>query len=229
MTVSVEVRKRLAGPQGDFVLDVAFESTSPRIVLYGHSGAGKSLTLGCLAGLVTPDSGRIRIDERTLYDSGARIDVPSRERQVAYLFQDYALFPHLTVRQNIAFALRRGWLNPGRGSRHPAVEQWIERFELRNIAGSYPAAISGGQKQRVALARALAAQPRLLLLDEPFSALDPGLRQRMRAELSSLQQQLQVPMLLITHDIADVEALAEHLIELQDGRIVRNEALPRAR
>ncbi|WP_343741240.1 ABC transporter ATP-binding protein [Herbaspirillum huttiense] len=221
MSVDLHLQKELRAADRVFSLDITLASDSQRIVLYGPSGSGKSLTLKAIAGLMRPDSGHIRIQGRTLFDSAQGIDVRVQERNVAYLFQDYALFPHLTVAQNIAFGLARGSINLRRPAEHPAVRQWLQAFELEAIAHSRPAQISGGQRQRVALARALVAEPDLLLLDEPFSALDLSLRQRMRSELAELQSRLQVPMLLITHDPADVEALGQTVFELRDGRLHR--------
>ncbi|QBP75519.1 ATP-binding cassette domain-containing protein [Herbaspirillum huttiense] len=221
MSVDLHLQKELRAADRVFSLDITLASDSQRIVLYGPSGSGKSLTLKAIAGLMRPDSGHIRIQGRTLFDSAQGIDVRVQERNVAYLFQDYALFPHLTVAQNIAFGLARGSINLRRPAEHPAVRQWLQAFELEAIAHSRPAQISGGQRQRVALARALVAEPDMLLLDEPFSALDLSLRQRMRSELAELQSRLQVPMLLITHDPADVEALGQTVFELRDGRLHR--------
>ena len=221
MSVDLHLQKELRAADRVFSLDITLASDSQRIVLYGPSGSGKSLTLKAIAGLMRPDSGHIRIQGRTLFDSAQGIDVRVQERNVAYLFQDYALFPHLTVAQNIAFGLARGSINLRRPAEHPAVRQWLQAFELDAIAHSRPAQISGGQRQRVALARALVAEPDMLLLDEPFSALDLSLRQRMRSELDELQSRLQVPMLLITHDPADVEALGQTVFELRDGRLHR--------
>ncbi len=221
VSVDLYLQKELRAADRVFSLDITLASDSQRIVLYGPSGSGKSLTLKAIAGLMRPDSGHIRIQGRTLFDSTQGIDVRVQERNVAYLFQDYALFPHLTVAQNIAFGLARGSVNLRRPAEHPAVRQWLQAFELDTIAHSRPSQISGGQRQRVALARALVAEPDMLLLDEPFSALDLSLRQRMRAELADLQTRLQVPMLLITHDPADVEALGQTVFELRDGRLHR--------
>ncbi len=220
MSVELQIRKQLRAADRVFDLDIAFASDSQRIVLYGPSGSGKSLTLKAIAGLMTPDAGHIRLNGRTLFDAGQGIDLRVQERNVAYLFQDYALFPHLTVAQNIAFGLARGCFNLRRPADHPAVARWLQAFELQAIAHSHPAQISGGQRQRVALARALVAEPDILLLDEPFSALDLSLRERMRDELAQLQTRLQVPMLLITHDPADVDALGQTVFELRDGRIL---------
>jgi molybdate transport system ATP-binding protein len=219
MSMQITVRKRLVSQDRQFGLDIAFESDSRRIALFGPSGAGKSLTLRAVAGLLAPDSGRIVLNGRTLFDSDSGIDVRPQERRVAYLFQDYALFPHLTVAQNIAFGLSRGWRNPARRVLPPEAARWIDAFGLREIVNQYPAQISGGQKQRVALARALVTSPDIVLLDEPFSALDPALRTRMREELRSLQESLDVPMVVISHDPQDVEILGDHVLEIREGRI----------
>ncbi|WP_238922852.1 ABC transporter ATP-binding protein [Achromobacter ruhlandii] len=223
MSVDLRIRKNMVSGERHFSLDVAFSSKSKRIALFGPSGAGKSLTLRAVAGLLRPDAGRIEINGRVLFDSDARLSVAPQARRVAYLFQDYALFPHLTVAQNIAFGSRRGWLNPPRRAVSAEARRWVDAFELGAILGSYPHEISGGQKQRVALARALMLKPEIMLLDEPFSALDSQLRGKMRQELDTLQRQLDVPMLLITHDPADVEALADEVFELRDGKVRRRD------
>ncbi|KAF1006301.1 MAG: Sulfate/thiosulfate import ATP-binding protein CysA [Luteibacter sp.] len=216
MSVDIAIRMTLGGSDRRFELDVAFASSHRRVVLYGPSGAGKSLTLRAIAGLVTPAAGHVRIDGRTLFD--ARINVAARDRGVGYVFQDYALFPHLTVAQNIGFGLTRGWSNPRRRQPDPRVRRWLDLFELGAVADHHPAQLSGGQRQRTALARALAPGPRIVLLDEPFSALDPALRGRMRDELRDLQARLDLQLLMITHDPADVAALDGHTIEIRDGR-----------
>lgn len=219
MNVDIDFRRVIAHEQRRFTLDVVFRSSSRRVVLFGPSGAGKSLTLQAIAGLLTPDEGRLAVNGHVLFDSGRGVNVPPPARKVGYLFQDYALFPHLTVAQNVAFGLRRGLFNPRRSQLPDAAARWLQTFELEAIGDNLPAEISGGQKQRVALARALAAKPDILLLDEPFSALDPPLRARMRAELAALQTRLDLQMLVITHDPADAEALGEHVLEIRDGRI----------
>jgi len=156
---------------------------------------------------------------RTLYASAERVKLSPQQRRLAYVFQDYALFPHLTVRQNIAFACRRGWTNPPRRVRDDAVERWIEAFGLQSVAGHYPHQVSGGQRQRTALARSLTNEPAALLLDEPFAALDKGLRQRLREDLAALQHELGIPMLMITHDDEDVRLLADQVVHLQAGSV----------
>ena len=213
-------RRRSRQHDERFHLDVSFASDASRLVLFGASGAGKSLTLQAIAGLLRPDRGHVRIAGDTLLDRAAGVAVAARDRRLAYLFQDYALFPHLTVRQNVAFGLQRGWRNPSRQVGDPRVRAWLETLELETLADRYPEQLSGGQKQRTALARALAGEPRALLLDEPFAALDGPLRQRLRTQLSALQTRLSLPMLLITHDAADVEHFAEAVIAIDHGRVV---------
>lgn len=219
MQIKIDIRKTLRAGQRAFRLAARLESDSRRVVIYGASGAGKSQLLKAVAGLMTPDQGRIEVDGRCLFDRGAGIDVAPQQRQVAYLFQDYALFPHLNVRQNIAFGLRRGWLNPAARTDSAEVRYWLEAFELDLVAHQRPHQLSGGQRQRVALARALVAHPRALLLDEPFAALDPALRARMRGELDALQRRLDIPMMLITHDPDDVRAFGDHVLRMTDGTL----------
>ncbi len=219
MLLDLDIRKTLHAGKQRFRLDVRLRTDSRRIVILGPSGAGKSLTLKAIAGLLRPDAGHIRVDGHVLFDAAQGIDLAPQQRALAYVFQDYALFPHLTVRQNIAFPLVRGWLNPRRRHQDRQVEYWCEAFQLGQVADQYPHELSGGQKQRTALARALVTQPRALLLDEPFAALDPSLRARMRSELSDLQQRLQVPMVLITHDPEDAAVFGDHVLDLRDGRI----------
>ncbi|MFK4448325.1 molybdate transport system ATP-binding protein [Caballeronia udeis] len=223
--LTVRLRKHFVTPERDFMLDIAFRSTSQRIVLFGSSGAGKSLTLQTIAGLLTPDEGEIVLNETTLLDTANAIDLSPQARRIAYLFQDYALFPHLNVRQNIAFGLKRGWWNPSKHVAHADVDYWLRAFDLTQVARQFPAQLSGGQKQRVALARALVPHPQLLLLDEPFSALDMALRQRMRQELADLQSRLDIPMVLITHDPDDVAMFGDQVVNLREGLVQPDDAL----
>ncbi|MFM0505427.1 sulfate/molybdate ABC transporter ATP-binding protein [Paraburkholderia caffeinilytica] len=222
MPLAVDIRKTFASAERRFTLDVSFKAITQRVVLFGPSGAGKSLTLQAIAGLLRPDEGAITLHGDTLFDSARGIDQKPQARKIAYLFQDYALFPHLNVRQNIGFGLQQGWLNPRARIAHPHVDYWLDALELKSVAGNHPAQLSGGQKQRVALARALVAEPRLLLLDEPFSALDSALRQRMRRELSDLQTRLDIPMVLITHDPDDVAAFGDQVVQVSDGCVREN-------
>jgi len=215
----VDLRRVLVHDQARFELDVRFASDASRLALYGPSGAGKTQTLKMIAGIARPDGGRVAVAGRLVYDSSRGLSLSPQERQLGYVFQDYALFPHLSVRQNIAFGLRRGLLNPSRTFAAAAVERWVLAFRLESVIGHYPHQLSGGQRQRTALARALVNEPTALLLDEPFAALDKGLRQRLREELKGLQEQLRIPMLLITHDDEDLRMLADEVVRLRAGRV----------
>ena len=219
MSFDVDIQKVVGGDRRRFSLAVRFRTQARRTVIYGPSGAGKSLTLQAIAGLLTPDSGRIAFEGEAVYDGEAGIDVPARQRGFGFLFQDYALFPKLSVRQNIAFGLSKGLRNPSEHDGGEAVERWLQTFELAEVARQRPGELSGGQRQRVALARALLNTPRALLLDEPFSALDPELRQRMRAELDELLERVAVPVLMITHDPVDLDWFGDEVLYLRDGRI----------
>lgn len=230
MSFDVHIEKTVASGQRRFHLRVRFQTQGQRTVIYGPSGAGKSLTLQALAGLLTPDAGRIAFRGEVLFDSLAGTDVPARQRHFGYLFQDYALFPRLNVRQNIAFGLYRGPVNPparatGRGI-DGAVDRWLDAFELNDVAGQRPAELSGGQRQRTALARALVNSPRALLLDEPFSALDPELRSRMRNELDALLRRIDIPVVMITHDPEDLGWFGDEALYLRDGAVTAMPAEP---
>jgi len=223
MKLDVQIRMRLKAEDRVFQLDVAFQSAKSLIVIFGPSGAGKSVTIQAIAGLITPDEGRIVLDGRTLFDATAAVNLAARERNVGYMFQDYALFPHFTVAQNVGFPLQHSLWNGNSGA--AMVQDFLAKFDLADLRASYPRQLSGGQRQRVALARALIRKPDVLLLDEPLAALDPVLRGKTRGELLKLQQSFAVPMVVITHDPADVEAFAEDLIILESGRVARQISL----
>ena len=217
--LDVHIRLTLQSPERSFAVDAAFRSTAHRTALLGPSGSGKSTALQAIAGLLPGVQGHVRVDGQALLDSALGIDRPARERGVGFVFQDYALFPHLTVHQNLCFGVRR----LGRAPTPEAmerVEALMAQFDIEPLRRAYPRHLSGGQRQRVALARALATAPRLLLLDEPLSALDTELRTRLRAELAQMLARVQVPTLLVTHDPQDVEALAESVVRLDGGRVV---------
>ncbi|GHG02911.1 ABC transporter ATP-binding protein [Deinococcus piscis] len=201
------------GP-GRFELHVNRQLSSRRTALVGPSGSGKSLFLQTLAGLVRAERGRVMFGAEPLQDTARGLWVPPQQRGLGYMFQDYALFPHLTVAQNLAAGRRRGWLNPPRRRHDPEVEAWLDRLGLRDTAGLYPHQISGGQAQRTALGRTLLARPRALLLDEPFSALDPALRRELGSELLALLDSLDLPVILVTHDHAEAERLMDEVVTL---------------
>ncbi len=221
--------RRLRLGTSQFQLSIAWRSDARRLVLFGPSGAGKTQTLRVLAGLAAADQGHARLAGDTLFDTQAGIALSPQQRRLAYMFQDYALFPHLSLRQNIAFGRHPGWTNPPRRTCDEVTEQWIERFRLQSVADHLPHQVSGGQRQRTALARALVTQPRALLLDEPFAALDKALRRRLREELSELQSSLKMPLIVITHDDDDVQELADEVLHLFAGQVMSaDEAAARA-
>jgi molybdate transport system ATP-binding protein len=219
MLIQIDVEKELVSRGRSFRLEAAFSSEEQFVVLFGPSGSGKTLTLQSVAGLVTPDAGRIALNGRVLFDSKHGINVPSRSRGIGYLFQDYALFPHLSVAENVGFAIKKSfrWRLSRQDRRR--VEELLDIFEIPHLAESFPFDLSGGQKQRVALARALIRRPDILLLDEPFSALDTLLRVRLRRELSDIQARFDIPVIMITHDPEDIETFAETLVTYEHGRV----------
>ncbi|MEO6025186.1 MAG: ATP-binding cassette domain-containing protein [Burkholderiales bacterium] len=227
MNLEVSIRKSLQAQGRRFELDVEFNSSDQVMVIFGASGSGKTLTMQAIAGLIKPDSGRISLNGGIVFDSAHGINLPARERKVGYLFQDYALFPHMTVAENIGFSLLRTALGGLGKDALRQVNEFLAVFELEEMGNNYPQHLSGGQRQRVALARALIRKPDILLLDEPFAALDPMLRERMRVELLSIQARFGIPMMLITHDPADVEFFAEKLLVFKQGRVQQDMSLPK--
>ena len=217
--LDVHIRLALQSAERRFEVDAAFRSGAHRTALLGPSGSGKSTVLQAIAGLLPQVQGHVRVDGQTLLDSASGIDRPARERGVGFVFQDYALFPHLTVHRNLCFGVRRLGRAPAAGAL-ARIEALMAQFDIDGLRDAYPRHLSGGQRQRVALARALATEPRLLLLDEPLSALDSELRIRLRAELAELLARVQVPTLLVTHDPQDVQALAQSVVRLDGGRVV---------
>jgi molybdate transport system ATP-binding protein len=221
MRFDVDIVKRVVAQGRAFDLTVQFQVDAERLALFGPSGAGKSLTLQVLAGLVRPDGGRIVIDDETWLDRRRNIELPARARRVGYVFQDYALFPHRTVRDNVAAARVRWFPRPQAPAERQEIDELLDAFALNDVRNSYPVQLSGGQRQRTALARAMAARPRLLLLDEPFSSLDSALRLRLRSDLLDVQRRFGIPMVLITHDPDDLAQCAESVVVLRDGRVAR--------
>lgn len=210
MSISVDIEKKL----GSFHLRVAFEAENETMALLGASGCGKSVTLKCIAGIMTPDRGRIVLDGETLFDSERRVNLPPQRRCVGYLFQQYALFPNMTVQQNILCGIRTG----SRAENQRAAAEQLRRFRLDGLEKRYPSQLSGGQAQRVALARILASQPRAILLDEPFSALDAKIRQQMREELKKIQSDLGITVVFVTHDQEEAMSLSHRIVVMNKGK-----------
>jgi len=204
----------------DFTLDLAFDVGNEILTLFGPSGAGKSMAVRCIAGLLRPDSGLIRHDSTVWFDRSARINLRPQARRVGLVFQDYALFPHLTVEQNIAFGLAR----LGTVERRGIVGSLLEEMHIRGLEDRYPDELSGGQQQRVALARALAPSPAVLLLDEPFSAVDVTVRTRLLRLVADVQRRRGRPTVFITHDLEDAFLLSDRLAVIERGRILREGA-----
>jgi len=219
MLFEVDMEKTMETAGRRFTLAGRFSTEGSRVVLFGPSGSGKSLTLRVLAGLLRPDRGRVKVGGRVLFDSESGRNVPSRRRRVGFMFQNYALFPHLTVRDNVAFGLKR-LLRRLDAASAKRVDEFLDAFGLKHQAGHRPAELSGGQRQRVALARCLVTNPDLLLLDEPFSALDQPLRIKMRGELSTVLEAYKVPTVLVTHDQDEAGDFAETVIFYRQGKVV---------
>ena len=208
MSLSVNIRKNL----GDFRLDVAFESGDEVLALLGASGCGKSVTLKCIAGILTPDEGRIVLNGRVLFDAEEHINLPPQKRNVGYLFQQYALFPNMNVRQNILSGAR------GRKDAEEAAGRLMEKMHLGDLVQKRPHQLSGGQQQRVALARILISEPELLLLDEPFSALDSYLRWELEMELADILRDFEGPAVFVSHSREEVVRLCRSVCVLKEGK-----------
>jgi molybdate transport system ATP-binding protein len=218
----IEVRIAKRFPPGEdspgFSLEVEFKAAGGITVLFGPSGAGKTLTLEAIAGFVRPDSGRILLDDSILFDGETGVNVPPRSRNCGYVFQNYALFPHMSLRENLLFAADR----KPRLERSRRVAQMLDQFELSAVASRRPHEVSGGEKQRCSIARALIGEPRLLLLDEPARGLDAPLRFALYELLRKVRAEFSPPILLVTHDLDEAFALGEQMLVLQGGRIVQS-------
>ena len=213
MSLIVRIKKQL----GSFKLDVEFQAENGVTCLLGASGCGKSMTLKCIAGIEKPDSGYIELDGEVLFDSERRINLPPQRRKVGYLFQNYALFPNMTVRQNILCGLYR---ERDRNSREAQLRQMLRTMQLEGLESHKPSQLSGGQQQRVALARILVNEPRLLLLDEPFSALDEHLRDALKIELRDQLQKFGREVLMVTHDRTEAYNMSREIAVMHEGRIL---------
>lgn len=213
MSLVVDIEKRL----GDFTLRTSFETDGGVLGLLGASGCGKSMTLKCIAGIERPDRGRIILDGVTLYDSERRVNLPPQQRQVGYLFQNYALFPNMTVRQNILCGLRA---EKDRQRKEKALEDVVKLLQLEGLEGHRPSQLSGGQAQRTALARILVSRPKLLMLDEPFSALDSHLRVQLQWQLRALLAEFGRDVLLVTHDRDEAYHLCTRIAVMDGGSVL---------
>src|SRR5499433_262343 len=206
-----------------FRLDVDFTAPSGVTILFGPSGSGKTTCLRAVAGIVKPDEGRVSLGERIYFDSTSGVNLPIQQRRVGFVFQDYVLFPHLTAEQNVAYGIRAGE-NSGAQSKAAKRERARELLSLLGIdyvARQYPRELSGGESQRVALARALASDPAIVLLDEPLSAVDAKTRARLLVEIKATQQRTGIPFLYVTHSVAEVVEIGDHVIILNEGRVIR--------
>lgn len=206
MALYVDIEKKC----GDFHLKAAFDTAGEAFAILGASGCGKSMTLKCIAGIEKPDRGIIRLNDRVLFDSEKGINVPARNRRIGYLFQDYALFPHMTVLQNIMCGAKE----------KEVAQEYVKRFYLEGKESLYPDQLSGGQKQRVALARMLAAEPDVILLDEPFSALDSYLKWQLELEIMKVLEDYKKDVLFVSHDRNEVYRLTERIAVMEEGQMV---------
>ena len=219
MALEVQIEKKLS----DFALEVSFRAEAEPLSILGASGAGKTMLLRCIAGLERPDRGRIKLNDRVFFDSESHLNIPARQRRVGLLFQNYALFPHRTVAQNIAFGLE----GLPRDERSKKVAALIERTHLPGLENRYSRTLSGGEQQRVALARALAIEPEALLLDEPLSALDTHLRSQLEIQLQETFAAYRRPTLLVTHNMEEAYRLGVRLLVLSRGKVAASGAKER--
>lgn len=214
LDIQLHIRKNM----GEFQLNIDFESCESRIGILGASGCGKSLTLKCIAGIIKPDQGKIIINGKTFFDSEKKINMPSKERNVGYLFQNYALFPTMTVEKNIA----SGIFQKPKKIQQEIVAEMIKRFDLTGLEKRYPHELSGGQQQRVAFARMMAYQPDIILLDEPFSALDGFLKEKLQHELMEMLQDYSKTVLLVSHSRDEIYRFGNQILTIEKGQLLKS-------
>jgi len=217
-TLTAQLRKRFANAGGDFTLDVTFTINPGITIVFGPSGAGKTTLLDCIAGLTIPDSGKITVGERILFDHTRGTNTPVQSRRLGYVFQDLALFPHLTVRKNVEYGL--AGFDKEKMERRKKSDTILESFRISHLRDRKPAEISGGERQRVALARALVTDPCVLLLDEPLAALDAATKSKIIDDLRSWNAAHGIPILYVTHNREEVFALGDRVLVLENGRII---------
>lgn len=213
--LEVRVKRKLPG----FSLDVAFTVSQEVLAILGPSGSGKTMTLQCIAGLIQPDEGYVSLNGKVLFDSARKINLPARMRKVGFVFQHYALFPHLTVNQNIGYGIH----DLPAAQVKERVDELLEKMNIQRLGDRFPRQLSAGQQQRVAVARALAPGPEVLLLDEPFSALDSLVKERLQLELQALQNFYQGNMLFVTHDLTEGYKFSSRIAVFESGRIVQHD------
>ena len=215
MGLYVNIAKRL----NQFNLQVEFNLGNGLTGLMGASGSGKSMTLKCIAGIELPDSGKIVLDGKVLFDSEAKVNLPPQKRNVGYLFQSYALFPNMNVVENILCGLQAKGLSDAEANAR--AQKLVEKFKLQGLEKSYPRQLSGGQKQRVALARLLAAEPEVILLDEPFSALDEDLKEDLQRELRAALAEFGGVALLVSHNKSEIKKLCKSAYVIKQGQVAK--------
>lgn len=212
--LEVSIKKKLAF----FDLDISFTLKKGLLAVQGFSGSGKTTTLDCISGIKTPDSGYIKLNDKYMYNSDEKINIKPKDRHIGYVFQNYALFPNMKVKENILFGVDK--------KNKDNVEYAMDlskRMKIEHLLDRYPSDISGGEKQRVAFARALAVKPKILLMDEPFSALDEDLKQRLYQDFLEIKSNEKIPMILITHNNTEAKILSDKIIHVENGKIKRHE------
>jgi molybdate transport system ATP-binding protein len=214
----VAIKKRLESDKsGSFTLDVAFDAAEGITILFGQSGSGKTTTLRVITGIITPDSGRISIADEIYFDSKLRANLPIQKRRVGYVFQDYALFPHMTAEQNVAYGIKENGARAG--SKLDRAREMLAIFKIEHVRQRYPQNMSGGEQQRTALARALASDPAIVLLDEPLSAVDAETRTQLLDEVAMAQERVKIPFIYVTHNTAEAIRLGTQVVVLRDGKV----------
>lgn len=222
MGVKVDLKKRYKeaeingkkSTKKSFTLDISFEMENELVVLFGPSGSGKTTLFKCISGITEPDDGTITVGSKVYYDKNRKINLPIQKRHLGYVFQNYTLFPHMNVRKNIECGLK-GWEKEDREER---IAEMLNLLHIEELENRYPSQLSGGQKQRVALARALAPKPGILLLDEPFSALDMEIRTKLAEKIKNLQNKIGIPLLFITHNLEEALLMADRILILYEGK-----------